>query len=271
MALPENFSAWEHLQSTLIRAYNQEVRQEFSDLGDDDDLTVPRSSLRVACRITDDDSALQCLVRMMLFYFTVRRARDVQAPIYGIPIDTYQANVRFRPMVKLYFRQDLDAVPEGRRPVEAVISYRIRNETSQTITEAELRSHAQRIRSEFATGGRYVWTKGRVLVTYKDLNNGLNLQIYAISKAEAVQVIRKVLDCAQVPYDEDRVVTHTSEEDFPANPGTQLILGKPRRKPVRRPVANVRFQRATASIWGIPNDICLVDYPLNDKNPLAPL
>lgn len=271
MSLPENFSPWEHLQSTLIRTYNQEVREEFSDLTDDDDLNVPRSSLRVACRITDDDSALQCLIRMMFFYFTVRRARDIQAPMYAIPTDTYQANVRFRPIVKLYFRQDLDAVPAGRRPVEAVISYRIRNEQYNTITEAELRSHALRIRTEFGTGARYVWTKGRLLVTYRDLENGINLQIYAVSKAEAIQVINKVLDCAQVPYDADRVVTHDSEEDFPANPGTHLVLGKSRPKPVRRPVANVRFQRATASIWGIPNDICLVDYPFRDKNPLAPL
>ncbi|MDG2616979.1 hypothetical protein P7L53_12085 [Thermoleptolyngbya sichuanensis XZ-Cy5] len=273
MTLPENFRDFEFVQSTIKMIYNREVATEFRDIGlDDDGIATPRAALKTACRIEDNDSALQMLLRMFLYYFILRKARDFQRPVYGMPLDDYQSAHKFSPCVHLYFRQDTAATPPGRAPVRARLSYRVRNETSLTITEAELRSQALRIRNEFVVNNRgWRWSKGRLLVTYKDLERGLNLQIYALNKAEGIQVIRKVCDCAQAPYDSDLVVTHESEQDFPANPGMQNILGRSRRRPVRRPVAAVRFVRATASIWGLPQDITLVANPLGRANPLVPV
>lgn len=270
MTLPENFQEFEFLQRTLRTLYNREVNAEFRDIEDDDEISTPRAALKTACRITDDDSALQMLLRMIFYYFVLRKARDFQRPVYGVPLDDYQSMHKFAPCVHLYFRQDSAAVPPGRAPVRARISYRIRNETSATITESELRSHAIRIRNEFTTNNRgWRFTKGRILVTYKDLEKGLNLQLYVLNKAEGIEVIRKVCDCAQVAYDSDLVVVHESERNFPANPGNQTILGRSRRRPVQRPVTAVRFIKATASIWGIPQDITLVGNPLARDNPLV--
>jgi hypothetical protein len=270
MPLPEGFSEWEFLQSTLRQVYNREVNAEFRDLGEEDSIATPRAALRTACRLNDDDSALQTVIRMFFYYFVLRQARDLQRPVYGIPLDDYQSVHKFAPCVHLYFRQDSSGVPAGRAPVRARISYRIRNETSLTITEADLRSHALRIRNEFAPNSNgWLWTKGKVLVTYKDVERGLNLQLYALTKAEAIGVINKVCNCALAPYDSDLVVTHDSERSFPANPGNTVILGRSRRRPVLRPTARVRFQRATASVWGLPQDIPLVDTPFARNNPLV--
>lgn len=268
--LPDNFSEWEFLQSTLRQVYNREVNAEFRDLSEEDSIATPRAALRTACRLNDNDSALQTLIRMFFFYFVLRQARDLQRPVYGIPLDDYQSAHKFAPCVHLYFRQDSSAVPAGRAPVRARVSYRIRNESSATITEAELRAHALRIRAQFAPGSSgWYWTKGKTLVTYKDVENGLNLQLYALNKSEGISVINKVCDCALLPYDPDLVVTHESERSFPANPGSTMILGRSRNRPVMRPTARVRFQRATASIWGLPQDITLVGNPLSRNNPLV--
>lgn len=270
MTLPDNFSEWEFLQSTLRQVYNREVNNEFRDLSEEDSIATPRAALRTACRLNDNDSAVQTLVKMFFFYFTLRRARDLQRPVYGIPLDDYQSVHKFAPCVHLYFRQDSSGVPAGRAPVRARVSYRIRNESSATITEAELRTHALRIRAEFVSGSSgWLWSKGKTLVTYKDIERGLNLQLYALSRAEAISVISKVCNCAQAPYEADLVVTHESERNFPANPGTTLILGRSRNRPVMRPTARVRFQRATASVWGLPQDIPLVDTPFARNNPLV--
>ena len=270
MTLPNNFSEWEFLQGVLRQVYNREVDREFRDIQVEESIATPRAALKTACRISDNDSAIQSLVKLFFYYFVLRNARDLQRPVYGIPVDDYQSLHKFSPCVHLYFRQDSAGTPSGRAPVRARISYRIRNESSTTITEAELRLHAQRIRQEFAPNSRgWMWSKGRVLVTYRDVKHGLNLQLYALNKAEAIQVIRKVTNCAQVPYDSDLVVTHESERSFPANPGNIQILGRSRRRPVLRPTARVRFQKATASIWGLPQDITLVDNPLSRTNPLV--
>lgn len=270
MSLPEDFSEWEFLQTTLRQVYNREVNAEFQDLGEEDSIATPRAALRTACRLQDNDSALQTLVRMLFYYLVLRQARDLQRPVYGIPLDDYQSVHKFAPCVHLYFRQDSDGVPAGRAPVRARISYRIRNESSSTITEAELRNHALRIRSEFAPSSTgWFWTKGKTLVTYRDVERGLNLQLYALNKTEAIGVIGKICDCAQAPYDSDLVVTHEPERSFPANPGNTLILGRSRRQPVIRPTARVRFQRATASVWGLPQDVVLVDTPFARNNPLV--
>jgi hypothetical protein len=86
MALPDSFSEWEHLQSTLITYHNKGVRAEFADIEPDDALDIPRGSLKRACLLKDDDTVDMTLLRLHLFFFHARKAADLQAPIYGIPI-----------------------------------------------------------------------------------------------------------------------------------------------------------------------------------------
>ncbi|MBW4551051.1 MAG: hypothetical protein KME35_08070 [Aphanocapsa sp. GSE-SYN-MK-11-07L] len=271
MPLPEGFSEWEHLQSTVLRIHNRFVRDEFSDIGADDEIAGARGSLRHASLIKDDDSAIMVMNRMLLFYVLCRKASDLQAPLYGTPISDFDERVIYRPQVHLYFRQDADSVPANKQPVRAQISFRL-NESPQTITEADLRQIGTRIRSEFGTSGRYRWSRGKILVTYKDPPNGLNFQIYALNEAEGRQVIQKSLDVANRTYDPDLLVVHTPASGaYPTSPGNQTILGKSRSKPVRRSRAYVRFSHATAHIWGLQLPIILCGSPYRYPNVLVPL
>jgi hypothetical protein len=259
VALPEGFSEWEHLQSTLIRAYNQDVREEFSDALDDDGISTPRSSLKIACLVKDDDSSTMTLTRMLFYYMTVGRAAAMQPTIFGVKKEHYEEFVTYKPQVTMFFAQDADSVADGRRPSEAEISFRLVDDTSHTITEAKLKAVANRIKTEFCAGSGYRWSKGELLVTYKDLGHGLNLKFYVLNKSTAIELIKKVCDVTQQPYDEKLIISHSSERSFPNNPSNQTILGKSRKTPVRRPTVFVRFRYASCAIWGLPNCIHLVN------------
>lgn len=258
MPLAEGFSPWEHLQSSLIRTFNLEVDEEFRGI-DDDDLSTPRSSLKLACKIRENDSALQVLTRMFFFYFTCRRAQDLQAPIFGIPVSDYQEEIQYRPQVCLHFAQDPQAVPEGYSPVRARISFRLQNQTTQSFSLSEARAIANRIKTEFATGPGYLWTRGKIKVCYKDKLRGWDFRLLVPSEAEGRGVISKVLRLQNDSPDWDNLTVTESQRTFPQAPGTQFILGQSYRKPRQRPNAKVRFRYATLSLHGLPHDLVLCD------------
>lgn len=79
MPVPSNISSWEHLQDLFRLYHNKLVREEFSDLGallDDDDINIPRSSLKYGCTLKDDDTSTMTLLRLWLFYVVLRKASD---------------------------------------------------------------------------------------------------------------------------------------------------------------------------------------------------
>lgn len=264
------FNEWELLQQVLIQIQNRIVREEFSDIDGDDDrpITTSRAKLKSVCLLKDADSAAVTLNKLMLYYIILRKAQDLQIPVYGIPIPEFQESHKFKPQVRLCFMQDLDSVADNDSPVTAEISFRIPNETSQTITEAELRSLATRIKAEFGAGGGYRWRKGRLKATYKDTKNGFWMILSIYSEAEAKEVIGKVLSVRSKNPDWDYLTISESKKTFPTTPGTQVILGKSRRKPKERPIAYVRFIYASAAVWGLPNDVILYDRTGNRRNTL---
>jgi hypothetical protein len=268
MALPNNFNKWEHLQDVLRNYHNKLVREEFSDVTDDDALAIPRSALKRACLLDDDDTVAMTILRMHLFFFHARKAADLQAPIYGIPVANYDERVIYKPQINLLFRQDEDATPQRKSPTCAELTYRLIHETPSSITEADLLRIGNRIKAEFGASNGYRWSKGKTIVTYKNLADGLNLKIYALNEAEGIQVIRKICDCAQQAYNDDYIVVHESKATYSNSPGNQTILGKSRRKPVKRPVATVRFLRASISIHGLPTPISLVGRRYSNPTPM---
>jgi hypothetical protein len=269
MALPTEFNPWEHLQNTLLQTYNKQVRDEFSDLTEEDDLTVSRSSLRVACRIRDDDSAIMVLNRMLLFYITVGKAADFQAPIYSNPLEEYGRNAKYKPQVCLYFKQDNSDVQQGRRAVESHIKFRLVGSRWETVTEAELLSLANDIKREFASSKGYRWSKGEILYTYDHQEHGMCLHVYSLNKQTAIDLIKKIYELVPFTYDNDYIVEHKSERNYPNTPGTVTILGKSRKTPVRRPTVYVRFQKASVDIYGLPVPIILVGFRYRHKNALV--
>ncbi|NJO78820.1 MAG: hypothetical protein HC827_10020 [Cyanobacteria bacterium RM1_2_2] len=267
MPLPQGFSEWEHLQSVLMQVHNRIVRDEFND-ADDDDISTPRSSLKTACLLKDNDSILQTLLRYWLFYVDLRKAQDLQTPIYGIPIDGYQSEVAYKPQVKLFFKEDLDDIEPGYAPIRAEITFRLYDERYDTFSPSEAQSLATRIRSEFASGGGYRWHKGRLKVSYRRPEQGYQLIITAFSESEAREVIGKVIGLQGHSVDPDYLTISNRASNPPTVPPMEVIYGKNRRLPRKRPVGWVRFQYAELHLWGLPQPITLVDRTGYRANPL---
>jgi hypothetical protein len=239
------------------------VRDEFSDITDGDlDLAVPRSSLRWACLLKDNDTCDMMIQRFLLFYFTLRRAQDLQQPFCGIPLDDLQASRKFKPQITLYFKEDQNDVEEDSRPTWGEISFRLMNESSTSITRTELTTLANKIKTEFGAANGYVWKKGRKLYSYIEKDKGYQLQLLCRDEATAKELITKILDIQSHTPDWKFLKSNIADdenESFPYNPGSQTILGKSRRKPRRRPMVDVRFQYATATIWGLNKSMALYD------------
>lgn len=272
MALPDGFSQWEHLQNVLMQVHNRRVRREFSDVGGDDwteDISTPRASLRTACTMKDDDSAVIALHRMFLFYVLLRNAADMHPALYTIPVDRFQQEVTFAPQVSLYFREDLEDVENDYSPIDAVISFRLMGETETTFTRANATIIANRIKAEFMTSNGYRWHKGRVKVTYIRKDQGYQLSINAFSESEAREVISKVLSIQNHTLDQEFLVVHTLAQNPPTVPTTRQVFGESRRMPRKRPVGFVRFQWAEVHVYGVQNAITLCDRTYRRRDPIV--
>lgn len=259
MALPADFSEWEHLQSTLRISHNKLVREEFSDIAADDALDIPRGSLKIACLLKDDDTVDMTILRFWLFFVHARKASDFHPPIFGIPSDLYQESVVYRPQVILNFWQDLDATPPGRTPIRMRVGFRLHNETPQSITQAEALTLSTKIKTEFMGAGGYRFSRGKKKFVYLDKARGYDFRLLAISEAEARELIGKVHDLRNHTPDWDNLSEVTTSKTFPENPGTQVIYGKSVNKIRYRPAATVRFRSAELHIHGLANPVILAD------------
>jgi hypothetical protein len=161
MPLPNNFSPTEHLLDTLRVYHNKLVREEFNDIEVDDDIAIPRGSLKKACLLTDDDTVDLTILRFWLFFVHTRKAADFQPPTYAIPSDLYQESVVYKPQVILNFWQDPAATPSNLAPARTRISFRLHNETPETLTPTNAQTLANKIRTEFMTSGGYRFSRGK--------------------------------------------------------------------------------------------------------------
>lgn len=265
MTLPDNFSSWEHFQSTLRRVQNRIVRDEFSDVGDEDwtpDISIPRGSLRVACTLDDNDTVVQTLCRLFYYYFVLRKARDLQPPIYGFPDGSDRIKRATQPQIMLFFQEDFNDVDPDFSPVTGEISFRLMDKNPETITETDLQQLATKIKTLFALPQGFIWKKGKEYFTYSDWKKGYQLQILARSESEAKQVIEQVLDIQGHSPEWEKLnesknnVPHIA---YPIIPEKKRILSKQRTTRRKRPIADVRFQYAIFTVDGLPVPIPLVD------------
>lgn len=275
MALPEPFSDIEHLQLTIRRYLNKQIREDFRDLYGENDSWQPevgttRGSMLQALLHQDSDPITVTATRMMLYYFTYGKAQALQAPIYGMPATHFQESIKFHPQVRLLFIEDQSLVEDGYEPVKADISFRLMNETENTITPAKAKTLANKINSLFATGKGFTWKKGREKWIYTDQSKGYQLRVLGWNEIEAKKIIEQVLDVqGHTPNWEEYLSKSTRERRFSTIPGTHQIYGKQRRKPRDRPVAFVRFRLAELKVWGMPHAITLVDKTGTRRNPLV--
>lgn len=273
MTLPDAFSPAEHLQDTIRRIYNRQVREWFSDLGADADLDIstPRASLRTACWHQDADSLLMTQIRQSLFDYLMRStgagiAVADEKPSYGI----YR---KHKPQILLYFQQDSVDI-EDNVPVTGRISFRIMNHTNESLTPPIAEAIARDIRSEFAVGNGWIWKKGRLMISYSDWDKGYQLQLLCHTESVGRELIRKVLSIQNDTPDWRYMNISQNAEPastFPTVRETEFIFGESRRLPRRRPIADVRFRFATLKLYGVPNPIALVDLSGQWENPLIDL
>lgn len=268
---------WEQLQDVVMWCHNRRVVEEFRDLTPNDEeweanLNTPRSRLRFASTIKDNDSAIMILNRLWLFYVIMGKASDFQGPVYGIPITGFQEARKFAPQIQLYFLEDPQDVDQGYAPVSGQITFRLMNQSSDTLTESELNSYALKIRTAFSTGNGFVWRKGKKMAAYTDRAKGYQLQLLVQDESEARRLIEQVLDIQNHTPDWGKLNLSENQNEgsrYPVVSGTDFILGRTRRRPRARPRADVRFQHAVCHIHGLPNPVVLVDRSRSFRNPLV--
>lgn len=263
MTIPPEFSEVEHVQSVIRKWMNREIRDYFSDLGGDEwdpDLTTPRGALRYACEHKDADSLIMTQIRWQLFERI--RLQRFQVPYYGIPITSFQEQRKFRPQIQLYFQEDLEDTIDTYAPVSGSISFRLMDHTEATLNPTVAQTLANRIENRFSDGGGYVWRKGKTMCTYTDWSRGYQLQLLARTENDARQLIDRVLYIQSDAPDWSKFNVNENAEPataYPTVPEMDVIYGKSRRRPRKRPIADVRFQYATLNIHGLVNPVPLVD------------
>lgn len=272
MPLPDQFNPWEHLQGVLRQLHNREIKQYFRDVDDiSDSLLPPRASLKLACEIRDTDTAPMVLLRLFLYYFLLREAQAL-FPYYGMPIYDVQAQRKFRPQIHLFFKEDRQDVEPGYQPIRGEISFRLMSESSESITELELKNLATKIKTEFGTSSGYIWRRGRKMATYTDPERGYGLKLFVRNETDARELISKILDIQNHTPEWERFNLSENQAEgqaFPIVPPQKRILGEQRRLPRRRPVAEVRYKYATAHVWGVGVPIALHDLTYRFKSPLV--
>lgn len=263
MSLPAEFSPTEHLQDTIKRIYNGEVREWFADVTSADlDINTPRSSLRTACMHAEADTMDMTLGRQLLFDMVVKQ-RFMSASGSGRARDlSYNVLRRAKPKITLHFIEDLEAVDAGYSQVEGSIGFRLMNQTTTTLSLAEATTYGNKIKTLFCSSRGFVWRKGKEMCSYTDWEKGYQLQLLCRTKEEGKRVVEQVLDVqGHTPEWENFNYSQNERpsEAFPTVPPSQSILGKTRKLPRRRPVGDVRFQYAFLDIAGLPTPICICD------------
>lgn len=257
MPLPANFNRWRHLLSVLMRAQNRIVRDYFKDPDrpdEDLDISVSKESLRTACLLQVTDSAIVASHRLALFYSVLGQGRS---EIYGMPIESFQESVSFKPQIWLLFREPAEDTEEGYTPIESEISFRLVGETAESYTEAKARSLALKIKNELGGSTPFAFRKGKLKFNYRDEERGYRLSILASSEDEGERIVKKILSLQNHIFNNDFVSLGESRAPMPIIPPTKSIMGKSVRMPRKRPVGMVRFQRAELKIWGVRPDIVL--------------
>lgn len=263
MSEPDNFTPTEQFQDTNKRIWNKLIREYFRDVPASDlnlDITAPRQALLKACLHKEDDSLLLTIGRLQLFMHGTTWMRDQYPIVAGTFLSEVDTYITYKPKITLFFRENADDAEADYDPATMEVSWRLHDETSQTITKAKLTTIANKIKTKFGTSSGGLFRKGRKMIRYRKIAEGYDFKLRARDLAEGKNLIQEILQINGNSLDSE--ILKISEVDdeagaFPYNPGKQTILGKSRDKPRRRPMVNVRFRHAYATVHGYQTPIWL--------------
>ena len=266
-SLPDNFDPFEHLQKIYIPQHNALVKQYFNDLGDDwkPNIASPRSALRVACTMTDNDNQLIMNLRHHLLFDLLGYGRKNLILYYGSQ-ESIDPPVEGCPKIVFYFSQDSHTVTAAQnRKADAEYSLRLMDlENTSTNLHSKLVEIANEIKVQFLEAKKgIILTKGSLGIIYKNPKQGFSSgrKILATTEADAIDIYRRMCNVIDKPFDETKIsVTNPKKSSTVGEvTETQTIMGKIRKKRAYRRVADVRFRYAYALIPGEPQPVFLID------------
>jgi hypothetical protein len=266
MPLPDNYNSKEFLQDTFKKSANKEVTRFFGDLGAnwEPSLADGRSQLRVACTHIESDTTTMTLLRHFLLYDVLGYNKNGLALFYGSR-ESQEPPVVGHPKIVFYFSQDAQSVPDETTRADAEYSVRLMKlENTSSDLKTKLIEIAKEIKLQFIQSQKgIVLTKGNLLVSYQDTPNGFarGSKILTNAEADAIDIYKRMCQVIDVPFDEQKITVHDPKKPstIGLSSGTQVILGKTRKKRAYRRVVNVRFRYAYALIPGEPNPVFLLD------------
>jgi hypothetical protein len=277
MAIPEGTNPKEFLQDAFKKAANKEVAEFFSDLGEnwEPSLATGRDQLRWACTHQEFDTTEMTNLRHALLYDILGYGRHGLAVYYGSR-ESQDPPVIGHPKIVFYFSQDSQSVPDEDYKADAEYSVRLMQlENTSSNLKTKLIEIANEIKTEFVDAKKgIILTKGNLCVSYKDPTHGFpnGSKILSNTEADAIDIYKRICNVVDVVFDEQKITVHNPKKPSTIGftQGTQIIMGKTRKKRGYRRVVNVRFRYAYALVPGEPQPVFLVDTTYK-YNPLAKL
>lgn len=176
---------------------------------------------------------------------------------------------RYHPLISLHFIEKSTFRPgtnqpkgQGQNRTKGRLTFRLMDETTETISEANLKALGIKIKEVFGGQTPYIWSKGKELYCYADWARGYQMQILARSQAQAEQLVTKILSLqnhAPIWKYLSKSENTRQAERYPATKQIKTIMGKQETLPLQRPNVEVNFIYAKARITPLLKPILIYD------------
>lgn len=187
---------------------------------------------------------------------------------------------RFRPQIRLHFLQNTDFKQtgtnpdtyQGRRRLTGQLTFRLMNETSESISRNELTRIGTAIKNSFGANDGYIWEKGKEMYCYADWDRGYQLQMLTKNTTQAKDLVTKILALQNHIPDWAFLNRNTSESEsirYPEIQQTKIILGETTKLRRNRPFGEVKFTYADAVIHGLTQPVTIFDSTYKKVHPLV--
>ena len=184
----------ELIQSFVRKYINRAIREHFSDISGNDDaslsLDVPRQAIKRVCLHKDTDPIMLTAIRLLFWWIEAKGL--LEGHFYMIPSNDLHETQKFKPQIKLLWREDVDdARANNRYPISARYSVRWKGEYQTTNDINKIRLKINNIFNKPTT---HNFWKGRIKYSYYDDEKGYRLLVTARDETEAKDVINKLLE-----------------------------------------------------------------------------
>ncbi|MEH2400512.1 hypothetical protein [Nostoc sp.] len=246
---------WAAIRRALINgdSYNSEVVAHFGDVNGDSE----RNAVKNLCLVQSNDSILIAQQRIRFFREEVQKTH-LKPTIIGQPKADFDADVKYHPQIFVRLWQDSTAVPVGKFPKSAQFSFRLLDETSETITKDKLNTYARKMYAAFFET-QFTFNKGKYIGWYTVPEEGLHLQLYCIDETECERVAKAIVSKLEKVWNEAAFkISKPHRSNLISSEDTITILGRSKQRPQWRPNCTVRATECWACIWAEDEEIPLV-------------